>query len=369
MVDKVIMIVGGGTGGHISPGIALYEECNRRKIAVKFLTGRRDRRFKYISEIDNEDILFYDAPALTKNILKLPFFIFRFVIAYIMVKVLVKRNGITDVVGMGGYVSAPALLALRKSKVNLYLCEQNTVPGKVTTLFAKYANKIFTTFDDTEDFIKPEYRDRIECVGNPIRSVVLRDISRDDAKKFYNMQHCERVILVIGGSQGAVQISELILNMKLTYQSEFRNIGIIWSTGLESYEHYRKIIHEDNELGSVYLSPFIEDVGTAYNAADIAISRSGSGVMMELAAMKLPAILIPYPYAAMNHQSKNADVFDRSGAAVKIEGKKVHIEEVAPVIFDILGSETRLRQMRRKCSQESRVHAAEDIIANICGGE
>ena len=102
MVDKVIMIVGGGTGGHISPGIALYEECNRRKIAVKFLTGRRDKRFKYITDIDREDLLFYDAPALTKNILKLPFFVLRFIIAVIRVKILVKRNGITDVIGMGG---------------------------------------------------------------------------------------------------------------------------------------------------------------------------------------------------------------------------------------------------------------------------
>lgn len=366
-IKNVILIVGGGTGGHISPGIALYEECNKRKIAVKFLAAKRDRRFKYMSEIDGEDLHFYGAPSLSKNPLKLLFFPFKFLLAVLHAKYIVKKYGITDVVGMGGYVSAPALFAFRKSKnVKVWLCEQNTVPGKVTARFLKFATKVFTTFDATEDYVKQMYRDKIECVGNPVRESIFRDYSKDEAKAHFNMEHCDKVILAIGGSQGAVQISELVLGMKLKYPDEFRNIGIIWSTGAFSYEHYREQVQSD-KLGSIFLSPFIEDVGIAYHAADIAISRSGSGVMMELAAMKLPALLIPYPYAAQNHQSKNADVFNTSGAAVKVEGEKIKAETIGPIIFDILGSEARLRQMRRKCAIEARPHAAEDIVKAIIG--
>ncbi len=364
-IDNVVLIIGGGTGGHISPGIALYEEANRRNIGVKFLAGGRDRRFKYLNDIDKEDLLFYSAPKLTRNIFKLPFFVLSFLWALLHIRYIVKKHGITDVVGMGGYVSAPALLSLARSGIRLWLCEQNTVPGKVTSMFARHAVKIFTTFDDTKDYIREDYRTKIECVGNPVRKRVLPEIPKEEARRRFNMEQCDKVILAIGGSQGARQISELVLELKMTYQKQFRQIGIIWSTGADYYEHYCSIIHSDDKQGFVYLSPFIEDVGVAYNAADIAISRSGSGVMMELAAMKLPSILIPYPYAAMDHQNKNADVFDRSGAAIKVTGDKVTAAYIGPMIFDILGSETRLRQMQRKCAQEARIHAAEDILNAI----
>jgi UDP-N-acetylglucosamine--N-acetylmuramyl-(pentapeptide) pyrophosphoryl-undecaprenol N-acetylglucosamine transferase len=369
-IDNVILIVGGGTGGHISPGIALYEEANKRNIAVKFLANRRDRRFKYLSSIESEDMLFYTAPRLTKNPLKVPLFLIQFIWALIHIRYIVNKYGITDIIGMGGYVSAPSILSfMRSKKVHIWLCEQNTVPGMVTTFFQKYAQMIFTTFDDTEDYLKDETREKIACVGNPVRKQALPEIPKNEARKYFNMEKCDRVILAIGGSQGARQISELVLNLKLKFQKEFKHIGIIWSTGAVNYEHYKKIIRSDDKFGFVYLSPFIENVGMAYNAADIAISRSGSGVMMELAAMKLPSILIPYPYAAKDHQNKNADVFDRSGGSIKVTGENVTAEKIGPILFEILGSETKLRQMQRKCAQEARVHAAQDIIDRVIGSK
>ena len=120
-------------------------------------------------------------------------------------------------------------------------------------------------------------------------------------------------------------------------------------------------------MGSIYLSPFVEDVGLAYAASDIAISRSGSGVMMELAALELPSVLIPYPYAADDHQSKNADAFAREGAAVKVESGKADVETFAEVFFSILSSETRIRQMKKACAKVARADAAKTIIDSITG--
>ncbi len=362
MSEKRIMIIGGGTGGHISPGIAVYEQCREKGVFVKFLTSYADRKFKYLSEVDRNDLLYYGAPPVAKKLWKMPFFIPLFLWSYIVVKYYYAKYKITDVVGMGGYVSAPALLAGFSKKRRVHLCEQNTVPGKVIRLFLKKSVSLLTTFEDTEKWIKEDYRSKIRCVGNPIRKKALPEITREQALKVFNLSHCDRVILAIGGSQGAVQLNELVLELKIRFNAEFKNVGLIWSTGAVSYEKYKKIINENSKFGSVYLSPFIEDVGAAYRAADIAISRSGSGVMMELAAVKLPSLLVPFPHATQNHQSLNADVFARSGASIKIEGDKVTPQYVGPLMFDILRSETRLSQMRRKCAQEAKVNAARDIV-------
>jgi UDP-N-acetylglucosamine--N-acetylmuramyl-(pentapeptide) pyrophosphoryl-undecaprenol N-acetylglucosamine transferase len=118
-------------------------------------------------------------------------------------------------------------------------------------------------------------------------------------------------------------------------------------------------------MGSIYISPFVEDVGLAYRACDIAISRSGSGVMAELALLGVPSILIPYPYAAADHQNKNADVFARSGASVKISNKDATAAVVAPMILDILSSEQKLSQMRKKSLSEAFPNSARDIIQAV----
>jgi len=172
MKDTVLLITGGGTGGHISPAIALYEDSKNYGVPVFFLTGYNDKRFAYISEIESDDLLFYHAPAFTKNILKLPFFILHFLYAFLSAVRIIRKNCITDVVGMGGYVSVPALLAAKMLSLPIWLCEQNTVPGKATRLFSKYAKNIFTTFDETVNFINPAVKDKLIVAGNPVRKKI-----------------------------------------------------------------------------------------------------------------------------------------------------------------------------------------------------
>ena len=136
------------------------------------------------------------------------------------------------------------------------------------------------------------------------------------------------------------------------------NIGIIWSTGDFSYGRYEEAMRETADAGSIYLSPFIEKVGLAYRASDMAISRSGSGVMMELAAMGVPSMLIPFPYAAMNHQDKNADVFVESGAAIKITNEDAVPEKVGPVLHELLKNPTALRKMSARALESALPDAA-----------
>jgi len=363
-MSKNILIIGGGTGGHISPGIALYEKLGEDgNMSPIFLTGKNDLRFGSFSEIDSEKLYTYNAPALTRNPFKIPLFIIKFTGSVWKTIRVIKKNNVSAVVGMGGYVSAPALVAARFLKIPIFLCEQNTVPGKVTIKFEKSCEKIFGTFPDSVSYFKmPEKY--IHC-GNPIRNNVLLQTPKNEAKKTFHLEHCSKVILIIGGSQGAVRLNDLVLGLKKAYPREFKNIGIIWSTGEYSFDEYKNKSQNEVEAGSVYLSPYIKRVGKAYRACDISISRSGAGVMMELAAAGVPSILIPYPHAAMDHQSKNADSFVAAGAAVKITDEDAVAEKVAPVLFDLLNNPRKLKSMSDCAIQAAKVDAADVIVKNI----
>lgn len=365
MKQNNVLIVAGGTGGHISPGIALYEEFKARGCQVTFLSGKRDARFTYLKEI-GDDLVLYGAPSFSKNPVKLLFFPLRFWFAVMKSKRLLKKRGIGAVIGMGGYVSAPLLYAARKRGVDLYLCEQNSVPGKVTRYFSRYAKGIFSTFEITKSFLK--FSDGFMCVGNPIRKKVFVVEGKENAKAAFNLKHCRKVILAIGGSQGALRINELMLGLKKEFPDEFRNIGIIWSTGDGQYGEYKQRVHDEIDEGSIFLSPFINNVGLAYLASDIAVSRAGSGVMMELAAMGLPSLLIPYPFAADNHQDLNADEFEKQGAALKIMNSDAQPAKVAPALFGLLNHGAKLDRMRQCALAAAKKNAAADIADAVLGG-
>jgi UDP-N-acetylglucosamine--N-acetylmuramyl-(pentapeptide) pyrophosphoryl-undecaprenol N-acetylglucosamine transferase len=252
-------------------------------------------------------------------------------------------------------------------KVPLFLCEQNAVPGKVTTAFEKHAARVYGTFIGARDYL--QWPEKYVHAGNPIRRKVLVKTGRDEARRAFHLTNSRKVILAIGGSQGALKINELIYGLKAQYPREFNDVGVIWSTGSQSYERFKSLIQSDGEGGAMYLSPFIDRVGLAYAASDIAISRSGSGVMMELAAMGIPSIQIPYPFAAMNHQDKNADDFVQAGAAIKIANNDASPGKVGPVLIDLLNNERMLKKMKDAALAAARPDAgaviADDIIAMV----
>lgn len=360
-----ILIVAGGTGGHISPGIALYEELKERGAEVHLLMGKRDARFTYAKELGN-DILYYSAPAFSKNPFALLLFPLRFAFVVFVSKRMLKKYSIQAVIGMGGYVSAPMLYAARRKNVPFYLCEQNSVPGKVTRYFCRYAEAVFSTFESARAHLP--LAKKFLCTGNPLRKKIFEMEDRDRARQVFNMKHCKRIILAIGGSQGAVKINELVVGLKKSYPREFKDVGFIWSTGEFSYETYKKRLQEENLTGSVFLSPFITNVQMAYRACDVAISRAGAGVMMELAAMGVPSILIPYPFAADNHQDGNADEFAKAGAAIKIANEDATADKVAPVLLELLNNPMKLERMRQAAHVVAKKNAAADIAGVVMKG-
>ncbi|MCL2156264.1 MAG: UDP-N-acetylglucosamine--N-acetylmuramyl-(pentapeptide) pyrophosphoryl-undecaprenol N-acetylglucosamine transferase, partial [Leptospirales bacterium] len=250
-MSKNIMIIGGGTGGHISPGIAIYEKLSvDGAVTPFFLTVKDDMKLGTFNDIGNDKLFTYKAPALTKNPFKMPIFIIRFIGSILKAIRLIKKNNISAVIGMGGYSSAPALVAAKLLKKPIFLCEQNSVPGKVTIMFEKYCEMIFGTFPDAVSYFKTPEK-YLHC-GNPIRDNVLVETPKGEAKKFFNLGHCDKVILVIGGSQGALKLNKLVLGLKKVYSREFKNTGIIWSTGEYSYEEFKYRSQNEIEAGSIF---------------------------------------------------------------------------------------------------------------------
>ena len=362
MKQKRILISGGGTGGHLSPGVAIYEEMKARELRPLFCAGKTDSRFPIMDSISPRDLIYYKAPSFTKNIFMLPFFVIRFFMAVLKIAKIIRRRNIDAVLGMGGYVSAPALFAASMLKLPIFLCEQNSVPGKVTSMFEKKAKRIYGTFEVSKEYLKN--KEVFINAGNPIRKHVLEYVSKEEAKKAFHLGHCGKVVLLIGGSQGALKLNRLMLDLRKKYSSEMSNVGIIWSTGTDAYDEFREKAHELDE-GSIYLAGYINKVGLACRASDIAISRSGSGVMMELAALGVPSILIPYPFAAMDHQDKNADVFCAEGASIKISDKDALADKVAPIFLELLNNKRKLKKMSECNIAISKKNAASVIVDDI----
>ncbi len=362
-----ILIAGGGTGGHIFPGISLYEEFKEKGIRSFMLVARKDINFSPLAKLDRRDIFIYGVPSFTRNLLLLPLFAIKFVAALIRAMMLIKKLKIDAVVGMGGYVSAPALAASVILKTPIYLCEQNSVPGKVTSVFASKTKRIFTTLNITKDYFKEECLLKVMQAGNPIRKIILTNAGREESKRFFHLAHCKKVILVIGGSQGALQINELFLEARKIYSNELKDTGIIWITGDFSYKKFKENLAKTEGNGSIYLSPFIVEIGMAYKASDLAISRAGAGGIMEFAAVGLPSILIPYPNAAMDHQKKNAEVFERAGASVRIQKEDMDPERLGGIIVDLLSNPKQLSRMAERARSMGRINAARDIVESIVG--
>ncbi len=365
MSNLNILIAGGGTGGHIFPGISLYEQFKGKKINAVLLVSKRDMNFSPLSGIEPKNLFYYNAPAFTRNILKMPFFLINFLITLFRAIMLLKRLNSDLVIGMGGYVSAPVLAAARLLNLPLFLCEQNTIPGKVTLLFALKAKRIFTTFNITKEYFKPEVKSKVINAGNPVRDKVFTKATREEARNYFHLKHCKKVILVIGGSQGALQINELFLGIKKIFPNELKDTGIIWITGHFSYKKYKEILNETGGNGSTYLTPFIDEIGMAYKASDLAISRSGAGGIMEFAAVGLPSILIPYPYAADDHQEKNAEVFEHAGASVRIRKDEAVPEKVGGILIDVLSNSNQLSRMADSARSMASIHAARDIVNSV----
>lgn len=309
-----LIFAGGGTGGHLYPAIAIanrVREMLSDTMSANIIFVGTQRGLEYrIREQLGYPLHIINIRGIVRSLtLKNLLFPFLVLFAYWKALRLIGKFKPHVVVGTGGYVAWPVARAALTRRIPLLLQEQNSYPGMVTRKLAARADRLFLGFAGARAYLSNS--DNITVVGNPVR----REISQGDraaAIKAFSLDSNKKTILILGGSQGARAINRAILN-SLKHFNETDKYQLLWQTGKR--DHTEVVASAGDRASGHTLFPFARDMSLTYAAADLAIARAGALTLAELQACRLPAILVPYPHAAGDHQMKNAEELVSLGCA------------------------------------------------------
>jgi UDP-N-acetylglucosamine--N-acetylmuramyl-(pentapeptide) pyrophosphoryl-undecaprenol N-acetylglucosamine transferase len=355
-----ILITGGGTGGHLFPGIAVAEAIlkkypgsevvfigTERQIDAKAL---RNRPFTTIS-LKSSGLKGLGLSAKLRTILHMP--------ASLSAAASIIRKSQPDIVlGVGGYVTGPVLLAARLLRVPCAIHEQNSVPGLANRLLGKIVDKVFISLPGSESYFP---RRKTVVTGNPVREELLAAALAADTGK---EEH--PTLLVLGGSQGAHRLNMLMLEALADQTAMLPpRFKVIHQTGTDDRDAVRE---EYDRLGiEAEVADFFQNMAPLYQKAALVISRAGATTLAEIMMFGIPAILIPYPHAADNHQEKNGQILvDRGGASMFAEGELTGARLGREILRLLTDAEQR-REMARKMRSLACPQATDTIIQHCLG--
>ena len=352
-----IIIAGGGTGGHIFPAIAIANAIVRiqPKTEILFVGAKGKMEMEKVPlagyRIEGLTIAGFNRSSLIKNI-GLPFKLLK---SFIQVKNIFKEFKPTAGVGVGGYSSFPVLRFAQLKGIDTFIHESNSFAGKSNRLLGKKATKIFVAIDGMNKFFP---LDKIILTGNPVReNIVKSKLSREESILFFGLNPNKKTVLAIGGSLGAKNINEALIEGI----DEFikNDLQLIWQTGKPFIDKGREIAAGKS---NIWVSDFIAQMESAYGAADVVISRSGAMSIAELAVMGKPAVLVPFPFAAEDHQTVNAQKLVDKNAAEMISDADASAQLVNTVI-GLSKNEKRQQALKENISKIA-VNNADELIAN-----
>ena len=355
-----ILIAAGGSGGHIFPAVALANTLKDRSagIDIKFI-GANKELDKRIFEKEGFSYSLLSANKLSyKPSLGLVIFFIKLLYDTIRAFFIIMSYRPDVVVGFGGYVSCPVMMTSGLLGIPKILHEQNVSPGRANKFLFRLADKIAVSFEETKDLLKKDARKAV-FTGNPIRKELFRD-DRDSAIKNFGLSSSKFTILVIGGSQGAHFLNDTFIKALSMLPDDLKaGLQIIHITGVKDYEWALRSYGSLKNINSRVYS-FIDRIEEAYSASDLAVTRSGASAIFELAFFSKPMILVPYPFA-MSHQSRNADVFSKNGAAIKLEECALSTKLFSDTIKSLLNDKGKLSKMAEAAKRLSAPDASERL--------
>ena len=338
-MSKRIIIAGGGTGGHIFPAIAIANAL--RKIdtgtEILFVGAKGKMEMEKIPQagynIKGLDIAGFNRSSLIKNI-SLPF---KLVKSFLQVRTIVKNFHPDAIIGVGGYSSFPVLRFGQAKGIPTFIHESNSFAGKSNILLGKKATKVFVATDGMEKFFPKE---KILITGNPVRSTISQSaVTRSEGINFFGLAENKKTVFAVGGSLGAKSINEAIskhLDELLT-----SGLQLIWQTGKPYAEQAKE---ETKGRSSVSANEFITQMDCAYAAADVVISRSGAMAIAELCVARKPVLFVPYPYAAEDHQTVNAQNLVNKNAALMVTDNEA-LDKVVPTIIELANDDNKQAEL------------------------
>lgn len=316
-----VMIAGGGTGGHLFPGIAIAEEVRQAhpNAEIRFVGTSRGIEARVLPQLGWDHDFIEVSGLKTVGLMGTLRGMLRLPKALWQARRVVKRFKPDAVVGVGGYASGPVVLMARLRGVRTAICEQNSIPGLTNKILGKLVQRVFLAFDVTRPFFKAK---KIALVGTPIRVAMLQRLLATTSASAAAAARADQPtakptlhIFICGGSLGAVKLNE-IASEAMIYLSENRTIHVVHQTGKQGLaETQARYLAAGLGPDRVECREFIDDMAAQYAAADIIVARAGAATVAELAITGKPAIFVPYPFAADNHQELNAkEIVDGGGA-------------------------------------------------------
>lgn len=308
-----VLIAGGGTGGHVFPGLAIVEELRRRDpLLLTQWIGKKGSLEESVCEQHN--IPFRHIPMRgwpRKGIVSKLITLLSLAISVIRSYQIIRRFQPQVVIGVGGYVSFPPVWCAQKLGIPTVLHEQNSKLGLANRVLAENAKKVFLSLPLIET---PEETSELSTkyllTGNPVRLSFIDPPTKESAREKLGLSQDKFTVMFMGGSQGARFINHCV--KEIIDAMEPNEFQIIWITGKNEYEQYKSLGNTNKT--TVRIFPFSEEIATLMASADLIISRAGASTLAEITALGKPSILIPYPYATDNHQEYNARMIEKMGA-------------------------------------------------------
>lgn len=353
-----VIISGGGTGGHIFPAIAIADAIKKiNPNADVLFVGANGRMEMEKVPSAGYKIIGLDIAGLQRK-LSLKNFLLPFkVLNSLMQARKVIRNFKPDVaIGVGGYASGPLLKVCSWMDIPYVIQEQNSYAGITNKILGKNAKKIFVAYKGMDKFFE---NNKLEFTGNPIRNAIANnDITTEEARAKIGVDTNKKTTLIFGGSLGARTLNDAVACNE-DFLKSHGELQIIWQVGKLYYNEYlnSKVVENPN----VKVLPFIEDMATAYKAADIVVCRAGALTISELALIGKASILVPSPNVAEDHQTHNAMALVNEGAALFVKDNEVK-EKLFPSIIELINNEEKIKTLENNVRKLGKTDAA-DVIA------
>lgn len=356
-----VLISGGGTAGHINPGIAIANKLKsmQREVDILFVGTQKGMENTLVPK-EGYELRIIKATGLKRKIsLDVLKAAFNVISGYYEARAIIKQFKPDVVVGTGGYVCFPVVLAACMMRVPSLIHEQNAFPGLTNRVLSRFVDVVAISFDESRQFFKTAKK--IEFTGNPVRDEIFL-IDKKQARYRLNIPVDKKLVVVTGGSLGAKKINDTVISMiNNYYKGEFE---IIFSTGKRYYDEIIKSF-QGRDIKGVKIVPYIYNAAEVYNAADVMVCRAGAITCSELAAAGIPSILIPSPNVTANHQEHNARALERKGAAHVILEERLTASLLYEKLITMLSEPATLNAMSNKALEIGARDAAIKLAQTI----
>ncbi|NNC14607.1 undecaprenyldiphospho-muramoylpentapeptide beta-N-acetylglucosaminyltransferase [Corallococcus exiguus] len=353
-----VLIAGGGTGGHLFPGIALAEEVVTRHPAneVVFVGTEKGLEARVVPKegyplelVKVQGLKGKGFIGLLKGLIALP-------MAFLASFRILSRHKPDVVVGVGGYASGPVVLAAWLMGIPTAIQEQNALPGLTNKVLGRIVKVVFTSFEEARNHF-PEAK--VQMIGNPIRKKLMDNYLRSSSA------HEKFSVLIFGGSLGARGLNNRVLEALDSLGDVKGQLDIVHQTGKLDLENVTKGYADKGFADVAQVVEFIDDMSSAYAKADLVICRAGATSLAELTVCKKPSILVPFPHATDNHQEVNARALVDAGAAIMFRESELTGQKLAETLRGLMTDPAKLKQMAKKAGIFGRPAAAKEL-ADVC---